>query len=71
MKSYNEGKTGMEYLMRVEIEEGKLSEIMDRLEKAKDEIRNCYYELDKIGVLQVKPIDSVQETAANKSGINS
>ena len=35
----------MSYLMRVTINESKVQELLDRIEKATDEIQECYHQL--------------------------
>lgn len=42
------------YCVVVSIQEGKLAEIMARLQAAQDEIYKCYDELEKMGVLEIK-----------------
>lgn len=39
--------------IRLEVEEGKVKEILDRLQKAQEEIYSCYNELESIGVIKV------------------
>lgn len=42
------------YSIRIEIEDGKVKEILDRLDKAQGEIYKCYSELQSLGVLTIK-----------------
>lgn len=42
------------YCVAVSIPEGKLDEIMTRLQNAQDEIYKCYSELEQLGVLEIK-----------------
>lgn len=42
------------FLIRIEVPEGKVKEILDRLTAAQETIRDCYNELEDIGVLVVK-----------------
>lgn len=42
------------YTMQFSISEKKIEEILDRLEKAKEEIYECYRELSSIGI-EMKP----------------
>lgn len=42
------------YMTIVEISEGKLDEIMNRMKKAQKEIYDCYRELQELGILKVK-----------------
>lgn len=42
------------YIMRIEIPEGKVKEIMDELDKAQETIRKCYRELEDLGVVTIK-----------------
>ena len=44
----------MERLMILEIPEGRLAEIFDRLHKAEKEIDQCYNELRYLGVVHIK-----------------
>lgn len=48
------------FLVMLEVKEGQVQEILDRLTAAQDEIRDCYYELEKIGVLTIAKADSVE-----------
>lgn len=41
-------------LIRIEVPEGKIKEILDRLTKAQETIYQCYTELEDIGVLVVR-----------------
>ena len=47
------------YIIRLEIPDGKVEEILDRLTAAQETIRECYQELEDLGVLVVK-----EETAS-------
>lgn len=49
------------YSIRIEVEDGKVEEILDRLSKAQKEIYKCYTELENLGVL------TLRETATPKS----
>lgn len=40
--------------IQIEIEDGEVKRILDRLEKAQEEIACCYGELEDLGVLVVK-----------------
>lgn len=42
------------YMTIVEIPEGKLDEIMNRMEKAQETIYKCYRELQELGILKVE-----------------
>ncbi|MCC8156323.1 MAG: hypothetical protein LIO54_03485 [Oscillospiraceae bacterium] len=42
------------YVVNVEMPDGKLNEIMERLYKAQEEIRKCYDELCWLGVLTIR-----------------
>lgn len=48
------------YSIRIEVEDGKVEEILDRLSKAQKEIYKCYTELESLGVL------TLRETATPK-----
>lgn len=42
------------YLISIEVSEGKVKEILDRLTEAQEIIRQCYDELTRLGVLVVR-----------------
>ena len=42
------------YCVAVSIPEGKLDEIMTRLQNAQDEVYKCYSELEQLGVQEIK-----------------
>lgn len=46
-------ETGL-FCAEVEIEAEKLESVLDRLAKAKEEIRACYYELKELGIVRIK-----------------
>ena len=43
-----------EYSVRIEIQAGKVKEILDRLNAAQETIYHCYQELQDLGVVVVK-----------------
>ena len=43
-----------EYSIRIEIQAGKVKEILDRLNAAQETIYHCYQELQDLGVVVVK-----------------
>ena len=45
------------YSVKMEVKEGEIKEIMDRLRKAQETIYECYWELQELGVLTVVPDD--------------
>lgn len=49
------------YSIRIEIEEGKVKEVLDRLSKAQEEIYKCYSELERMGVLTIKESATTKE----------
>ena len=51
------------YRVQMEIPEGKIDEIMTRLENAQEEISKCYDELIYLGVLNVIPADTEEKAA--------
>ena len=51
------------YRVRMEIPEGKIDEIMERLENAQEEIYKCYDELVQLGVLNVISTDAEEKAA--------
>lgn len=63
----NKKKGGVEkltrYRVQMEIPEGKIDEIMTRLENAQEEISECYDELIHLGVLNVIPADAEEKAA--------
>lgn len=42
------------FVIQIEVPEGKVKALLDELTKAQETIRNCYYELDRLGVLTIK-----------------
>lgn len=42
------------YAIHIEVPEGRVKEILDRLQAAQETIRECYGELEHLGVLTVK-----------------
>lgn len=42
------------YVAFIEIEDGKVDAIMQRLEEAKNTIHECYMELENLGVVTIK-----------------
>ena len=48
------------FIAKVEINDAKLNEIFERLEKAKEEIYNCYNELQNLQIVNI-----VKEETAN------
>lgn len=54
MDTQKEVRTMKKYTMQFSISEKKIEEILDRLEKAKEEIYECYRELSSIGI-EMKP----------------
>lgn len=42
------------YCIEIEVPEGKVKEILDRLTAAQETIRQCYGELTRLGVLVVR-----------------
>lgn len=46
------------YAIDIEIPEGKVKEILDRLTEAQETIYECYTELTKLGVLTIKEATS-------------
>ena len=67
----NKKKGGVEkltrYRVQMEIPEGKIDEIMTRLENAQEEIYKCYDELVQLGVLNVIPADVEEKAATEQS----
>lgn len=53
----------MERLVILEIPEGRLEEIFDRLHKAEAEIDQCYNELRYLGVVRIKKAPSDKDDA--------
>ena len=42
------------YAIQIELQKGKVKEIMERLDKAQEEIYRCYSELESLGVVTIK-----------------
>lgn len=49
------------YSVRMEVKEGEIKKIMDRLKEAQEVIYECYSELQDYGVLTVVPDDDKKE----------
>ncbi len=49
----------------IEIDGSKIKKIMDRLNKAQEEIYDCYNELKNLGVLKIVQNDKEKEAATN------
>lgn len=49
------------YSIRIEVEDGKVKEILDRIDKAQEEIYKCYSELQNLGVLTIKEAATTKE----------
>ena len=49
------------YSIRIEVEQGKIKEVLDRLNKAQEEIYKCYSELQSLGVLTIKEAATTRE----------
>lgn len=56
----------MKYLLEMEVDENRLDEIFERLNKAKQEIYECYSELQQLGVLKMASGDSRKEILQNE-----
>lgn len=53
------------YSVRIEVKEGEIKKIMDRMIKAQEIIYECYGELQELGVLTVVPDDDKKKTTAD------
>ena len=42
------------FAIHIEVPQGRVKEILDRLQKAQETIRDCYDELENLGVLTIK-----------------
>ena len=42
------------YHLRIEVTEGKMKEIFNRLTEAQETIRDCLWELESLGVLKIE-----------------
>ena len=40
--------------IQIEVPEGRVKEILEQLTQAQETILNCYYELDRLGVVTIK-----------------
>ena len=43
-----------DYYLRVEVSEGEMKEIFNRITEAQRTIRNCLWELESLGVLKIE-----------------
>jgi hypothetical protein len=64
LKDY--GDKRMKYLLEMEVDKNRLDEIFERLNKAKQEIYECYSELQQLGVLKMASGDSRKEILQNE-----
>ena len=46
---------------QIEIEDGRVKEIMERLDKAQQEIMSCYSELTKLNVVVIKKAPTTEQ----------
>lgn len=53
------------YAIRIEIPDGKVRELLERLDAAQQEIYNCYRELDELGVLTMQQVDEERTASGN------
>lgn len=53
------------YAVRIEVPEGRIKKIMERMDKAQHEIYECYSELENLGVLKVVPDEKAEKEAAS------
>lgn len=51
-------------LIRIEVPEGRIQEIMDKLNKAQETIYECYSELQNLGVLTIKEASPKDDDAS-------
>ena len=50
--------------VNIVVEDGKLNEVLSRLARAQEEIQQCYFELERMGVLVIKkPLEKQEDTA--------
>lgn len=49
-------------LIRINFEEEKIEQIFERLDKAKEEIYECYRELEELGVITVEKNDTSKDS---------
>lgn len=47
-------KSMTNHIIQIEVPEGRVKEILDTLAQAQNTIRDCYYELERLGVLTVR-----------------
>ena len=43
------------YSARIEIQDGEIQKILDRLTQAQEEIYSCYTELENLGIVVIRP----------------
>ena len=66
MKTKRKGVSELNgYSVRMEVKEGEIKKIMDRLTKAQETIYECYGELQELGILTVVPDDDKKKSAAD------
>lgn len=53
------------YAIRIEVPDGKVRELLERLDAAQQEIYNCYRELDELGVLTMQRVDEKGTDSGN------
>lgn len=58
-----------EYFIKIEVEEGQVKRILERLQKAQKEIYKCYNELEEIGVLTITKKEA-ENDPHSENGIN-
>lgn len=58
------------YSIRIEVEDGKVEEILDRLSKAQKEIYKCYTELENLGVLTLRETATPKRVMAARTSIS-
>lgn len=42
------------FAIQIEVPQGRVKDILDRLQEAQETIRSCYDELERLGVLTIK-----------------
>lgn len=53
------------YMIGIEIEDSKIKRIMDRIDKAQEEIYECYTQLQKLGVVKIVQKNDKKGAAAD------
>lgn len=56
------------YSARIEIQDGEIQKILDRLTQAQEEIYSCYTELENLGIVVIRPREETGKGKRTASG---